>query len=340
MGIFINKHDNTNSHRSSGVGASKVIAASLILLISMQLCCGSAIPIWEFLTRNEKMSYFYSTFGQLVSVHCKATAATTGIPVNQCKHSLLSYGYEKLQTFSDSQLDQLDPYQRNANELIWASIMRDHPSSTLITTRKPLLPQPPESSIIVLTHQKAAADSTTSASKLQSKNPLFDSSSVNNKHKLAMDMDLIYDDVNVQLSNHKPYATDTFLSGPLIFRVRPDGTPVEEDKHKPLPHDDDLEIHKLSTIETGTFKKATNTNTDSSAVISLSDRPKHRKIAMISDLKQQHLASMTLQRDLQPPQRIHRQYQENSPAAGRLTPLTQTQLNSPFVTFYFAQAQA
>lgn len=63
------------------------------------------------------MSYLYSTFAQLVSVHCKATTATSNVPVNQCKRDLLSYGYEKLQTFSDAQLDAFDPYQRGASQL-------------------------------------------------------------------------------------------------------------------------------------------------------------------------------------------------------------------------------
>lgn len=65
---------------------------------------------------SPQMSYLYSTFAQLVSVHCKSTVGG-GLPVNQCKHNLLGYGYEKLQTFSDAQLEALDPYQRDANEL-------------------------------------------------------------------------------------------------------------------------------------------------------------------------------------------------------------------------------
>jgi len=65
------------------------------------------------------MSYLYSTFGQLVSFHCKTATTTTAlnVPVNQCKRNLLSYGYEKLQKFTDSELDAFDPYQRGANEL-------------------------------------------------------------------------------------------------------------------------------------------------------------------------------------------------------------------------------
>lgn len=63
------------------------------------------------------MSYLYSHFAQLVSVHCKTTAATSNTPVNQCKHDLLNYGYEKLQTFADNQLEAMDPYQRNSENL-------------------------------------------------------------------------------------------------------------------------------------------------------------------------------------------------------------------------------
>lgn len=82
-----------------------------------------------------QMSQLYSTFAQLVSVHCKLLAGssmystsvpisdsanihlTMPVPVNHCKHDLLNYGYERLQNFDDDQLDAFDPYQRGANEL-------------------------------------------------------------------------------------------------------------------------------------------------------------------------------------------------------------------------------
>lgn len=65
------------------------------------------------------MSYLYSTFAQLVSTHCKTNAASDklAIPVNQCKRNLLTYGYDKLQELSDSQLDEFDPFQRGATEI-------------------------------------------------------------------------------------------------------------------------------------------------------------------------------------------------------------------------------
>lgn len=41
-----------------------------------------------------------------------------------------------------------------------------------------------------------------------------------------------------------------YLIGPMVVRVRPDGTPVEEDKSRPLPRDDDREA---MTIGSGHF---------------------------------------------------------------------------------------
>lgn len=52
----------------------------------------------------------------------------------------------------------------------------------------------------------------------------------------ATNIDLHYDYPSETVAS-----TTNFLSGPMIIRVRPDGTPVEEDQHKPLPRDDDRE---------------------------------------------------------------------------------------------------
>ncbi|XP_017462329.1 PREDICTED: rhythmically expressed gene 5 protein-like [Rhagoletis zephyria] len=218
--------------------------------------------------------------------------------------------------------------------------MREHPSSTLVTTRKPL-PTPPDSSIIILTHQKTAntaapsfanAAAAASSTTTNSQNPLFDSDA-DHKHKFAWDMDFAYGYPVTQTTvNQKPHA-ETFLSGPLVFRVRPDGTPVEEDQHKPLPRDEDLEAYQLSSAAAGRGGAAAST-----AAPAVSGQPKHRKIAMISDLKQQHLASMALHRDLQPPyqqqlriRRQQQQQQQNVAVAGRAF---------PFGGYYYAQGQA
>ncbi|XP_017010467.2 rhythmically expressed gene 5 protein [Drosophila takahashii] len=271
--------------------AAKVILACCLLgAFHMQISSSSAIPIWEFLTRNEKMSHLYSTFAQLVSVHCKSTAAVGGLPVNQCKHNLLGYGSAKLQTLSDAQLEALDPYQRDANELIWSQFLRDHPSgASLVTTRQPLqqpLPTPPASSLIILTRQQLPHTMPSSSS---GSNPIFESGE--QKHKYAMDMDMAYGYPSA--SSELPMAAaltgeppKSFLTGPLVIRVRPDGSPVEEDKRMPLPRDEDLPYFRLG--------------------LAAAQPPnRHRKIATISALKQQHFASV-LQRDLQPPHQVQR----------------------------------
>ncbi|KAH8400915.1 hypothetical protein KR009_001794 [Drosophila setifemur] len=265
--------------------AAKVILACCLLgAFTMQMSSSSAIPIWEFLTRNEKMSHLYSTFAQLVSVHCKSTVGG-GLPVNQCKHNLLGYGSAKLQTLSDDQLEALDPYQRDANELIWASILEGHPSgASLVTTRQPLnqpLPTPPASSLIILTRQELPQNPNRQANP----NPLFESSG-EQKHKFAMDMDMAYGyhyPSQQQSSTGEP--PKSFLTGPLVIRVRPDGSPVEEDRQKPMPYDEDLPAFRLG--------------------LAAAQPNRHRKIATISALKQQHFATMLL-RDLQPPHQVQR----------------------------------
>lgn len=85
-------------------------------------------------------------------------------------------------------------------------------------------------------------------------NPLFDEPLTSKKpvDSYALDMDLSYDDNTHQ--NHLPAPTNvelqflqpppmpersSYLSGPMVVRVHPDGSPVVEDSLKPLPKDDD-----------------------------------------------------------------------------------------------------
>lgn len=49
-----------------------------------------------------------------------------------------------------------------------------------------------------------------------------------------------------------------FLSGPMVFRVRPDGTPVEEDQRKPLPRDDDREAMTIGKDKIPTVQQIAN----------------------------------------------------------------------------------
>lgn len=63
----------------------------------------------------------------------------------------------------------------------------------------------------------------------------------NNQFPLATNVELQYDvpSVNEQSTN--------YLTGPMVIRVRPDGSPVEEDRSRPLPRDDDIEAMTMGT---------------------------------------------------------------------------------------------
>lgn len=79
-----------------------------------------------------------------------------------------------------------------------------------------------------------------------------------------MDMDMSDGNGYEEMGNHLPFATNidyqfdlpavnapsNYLIGPMVVRVRPDGSPVDEDKTKALPIDDDREA---MTIGTGYF---------------------------------------------------------------------------------------
>lgn len=109
------------------------------------------------------------------------------------------------------------------------------------------------------------------------RNPLFDGmdddeekpkeqNKPSDKTDYGMDMDMSYGNNGYdEPTNHLPFATNidyqfdlpavnapsNYLIGPMIVRVKPDGTPVDEDKTKPLPVDDDREAMTIGS--TGFF---------------------------------------------------------------------------------------
>lgn len=174
--------------------------------------------------------------------------------------------------------------------------MRDHPSSTLITTRKPL-PTPPATSIVIIqpSHTKTKVGDSATSTTHYPKNPMFESSE--HKHQYAMDMDIAYGAPSMA---HNPQidvfdastAHKTYLTGPSVVRVKPDGSPVEEDKNKAPVKDDDLETYTVVTF----------TRSEDIKVSSNTSQQKHRKIATINALKQQYLANLARQQqELLPP---------------------------------------
>lgn len=87
--------------------------------------------MWEYLSRDEKMSYLYSMFANQVEEFCEFSE------MNNCNNELLNYGLKKLKIMPNDHLDNMDPYQRGANNIIWGSMMDGHEMMKTSTTPRP-----------------------------------------------------------------------------------------------------------------------------------------------------------------------------------------------------------
>ncbi|XP_050542545.1 rhythmically expressed gene 5 protein [Daktulosphaira vitifoliae] len=87
---------------------------------------GSAIPMWEFLSRGEKMSHLFNMFVKQVADFCDSST------MPDCTKVLLMYGLTNLAKMGDDSLDKMDPYQRGSTSMIWDSMMKGgyRPSET------------------------------------------------------------------------------------------------------------------------------------------------------------------------------------------------------------------
>lgn len=144
--------------------------------------------------------------------------------------------------------------------LVWDAIMEGHP---MMQSKKPQPVTSEQAPVLLMSGPFE-------------RNPLFDSVDdtkiKNTDHtttttsNYAMDMEFYNDDRYDEPNNNQfPAATNVelqyevaavnepstnYLSGPMVIRVRPDGSPVEEDRSRPLPRDDDIEA---MTIGSGYF---------------------------------------------------------------------------------------
>ncbi|XP_042224112.1 rhythmically expressed gene 5 protein-like [Homarus americanus] len=91
---------------------------TLVVLTLGTMATSSAIPIWELLTRQEKMGRLMYVFIHLVDQYCK----NSDIP--DCSKVLMLYGMSNLVNEEEDALDYLDPYQRNSRGIIWAKVMK------------------------------------------------------------------------------------------------------------------------------------------------------------------------------------------------------------------------
>ncbi|XP_015436391.1 PREDICTED: rhythmically expressed gene 5 protein [Dufourea novaeangliae] len=188
-----------------------VIFAAVLILGCHTLCVnGSAIPMWEFLSRDEKMSHLFRMFSQQVAKYC----ADSSMP--DCNKNLLVSGLRNLANMDDIGLDTLDPYQRGAKEMIWRALGKNRYSTRI-------------------GHEPDDSFFTTGS------DPLATGGSETNG--LGEETVPSHDYVRPPAEHTGPY-----LVGPMVIRVYPDGRPVPEDSTRPLPRDEDVDEYRHARV--------------------------------------------------------------------------------------------
>lgn len=231
----------------------------------------SAIPMWEFLSKQEKMSFLYSLFANQVESFCESST------LKNCNKDLLKYGLNTLKGMSEDVLDATDPYQRDSNSIIWTTLMKGHPLATSVpkvgsssSTAKPNSYDDDESfgddPYADFGSESAASAKIDNVYRLPppegfvEKLEIGKSQYVTFPHNIASFLQAVngpvedkgaYEKFQEQYTTDSPPVTgesipDIPLTGPVEFRLNLDGTPV--DKEFPVHIDEDLRQYKLSKV--------------------------------------------------------------------------------------------
>ncbi|XP_012536080.1 rhythmically expressed gene 5 protein [Monomorium pharaonis] len=195
----------------SGTSIVKVTTCILLGCCVTMRVTGSAIPMWEFLSRDEKMSHLYGLFSKQVARFC----ADSSRP--DCNKNLLVTGIRSLASMDDNVLDKLDPYQRGAKEMIWHAMVGSNRFASRISHEND------DSFFTAGTDLSASSGSETNG--------------------LGEDETAASGDYFQSSETSGPY-----LAGPMVIRVYPDGRPVPEDQKRPLPKDEDADEFKYSRL--------------------------------------------------------------------------------------------
>uniref|UniRef100_A0A8D8GM56 Rhythmically expressed gene 5 protein n=3 Tax=Culex pipiens TaxID=7175 RepID=A0A8D8GM56_CULPI len=254
------------------------LGAVVMVSTMLSLCSGSAIPMWEYLSRSEKMSHLYSMFAKQVSSYCKGSQ---DMPTNMCKRNLLMYGINKLQDMNESHLDSMDPYQRGAHDIIWDAMMDGHTKNG-----KKKIQQTTEAPAQIVSGAQyehnplfddPAPQQQQQPSRKQDSNVDRYGMDYNDYNNAASAQDLQYAEpqsylplqnggryqyavpsaaASAHFDSLAPYEQNTnFLTGPMVVRVRPDGTAVDAAHHKVLPKDDDIKEMTIGKEKMPTFQQ-------------------------------------------------------------------------------------
>ncbi|XP_065226209.1 rhythmically expressed gene 5 protein [Planococcus citri] len=204
----------TGVFKSATATLTSLCVAIVFVSAAISQASGSAIPMWEFLSRTEKMSHLFNTFSVQVAEYCKSST------MPDCNKVLLVYGLTNLAKMDDVALDEMDPYQRRANDKIWESMMKD---SNRVTSQS-------QSQTKQQNHERDYyADALEPGTA--------------DENYLGSASDNVEENITVDGAGEN----DRYLSGPMMVRVRPDGSPVPDDdahhQQTHLPKDEDMEEH-------------------------------------------------------------------------------------------------
>ncbi|GLV36938.1 Rhythmically expressed gene 5 [Carabus blaptoides fortunei] len=176
----------------------------------------SAIPMWEYLSKDEKMAYLYNMFANQVDDYCNTAS------MDDCNKQLLKYGLKNLHGMPEDHLDIMDPYQRGANTLIWESMMEGHEMMKKTTKNERSTTGNPEKDGYEF-----------------SESNYLGSASSHQETVLNLNGKLVQ---KVQPATKAP----SKHFGPMIVKVHLDGRPVQEEKS--IPADDD--VHHYNILRT------------------------------------------------------------------------------------------
>ncbi|XP_059482959.1 rhythmically expressed gene 5 protein [Neocloeon triangulifer] len=187
-----------------------------LLLITSALVAAassSGIPMWEYLDRSEKVNRLFHVFMRQVDDYC------TSSDMPDCNKAMMVHGLSSLARMQDHHLDAMDPYQRDAHELIWDAMMHDHEKHH---------------------HDQPAhgGDSTNGLSK-------------NEANQKEVDQEPKFGDEGAASNQEVIYAAPHAGGGPMMSRLRPDGSPVPGDPpggHHMTPDMDMLEHRLMSQM--------------------------------------------------------------------------------------------
>lgn len=199
-------------------GERFALAAAVCFIVAA--LCGSgadcsAIPMWEFLSRGEKMSRLFNVFVKQVEGYC----GDSSMP--DCNKALILYGMANLAKMEDHHLDTMDPYQRGANNIIWDSMMKG--GFEVPDEKRP--------------QDFYVTNPSTGTNLLRDGDDRSDISSDKGSSASASSQFTDYASPPEGIS-YRPL-------GPMMVRVMPDGGPVPGDGPQHFPKDEDAEEYAL-----------------------------------------------------------------------------------------------